>query len=193
VMEGVAFSMADCMDALKSSGTAIDSLLAIGGGSQSRFWVETLATVLGQPIGLLAGGENGAAMGAAGTSARRAPLAVPASQAPATGGARLATPGLRSRHQTDLRWHEAWGCQPGPPRTLPRHHGRTRWCGRGGARRSLPILSKLTRARLRGGSAARCSGSSSPRASPAAAAVPQRLQQPHRLALSVTREVAFAF
>jgi xylulokinase len=65
VMEGVAFSMADCMDALKSSGTAIDSLLAIGGGSQSRFWVETLATVLGQPIGLLAGGENGAAMGAA--------------------------------------------------------------------------------------------------------------------------------
>jgi xylulokinase len=65
VMEGVAFSMADCMDALKSSGTAIDSLLAIGGGSQSRFWVETLATVLGQPIGLLASGENGAAMGAA--------------------------------------------------------------------------------------------------------------------------------
>lgn len=65
VMEGVAFSIADCMDALKGSGTAINTLLAIGGGSQSRFWVETLATVLGQPIGLLAGGENGAAMGAA--------------------------------------------------------------------------------------------------------------------------------
>ena len=65
VMEGVAFSIADCMDALKSSGTAIDTLLAIGGGSQSRFWVETLATVLNQPIGLLAGGENGAALGAA--------------------------------------------------------------------------------------------------------------------------------
>lgn len=65
VMEGVAFSMADCLAALQSSGTAIDSLLAIGGGSQSRFWVETLATVLGQPIGLLSGGENGAAMGAA--------------------------------------------------------------------------------------------------------------------------------
>ena len=65
VMEGVAFSIADCMAALKSSGTAINTLLAIGGGSQSRFWVETLATVLGQPVGLLSGGENGAAMGAA--------------------------------------------------------------------------------------------------------------------------------
>ena len=65
VMEGVSFSMRDCMEALKSSGTKIDNLLAIGGGSQSRFWVETLATVLGQPIGLLSGGENGAAMGAA--------------------------------------------------------------------------------------------------------------------------------
>lgn len=65
VMEGVSFSMRDCMEALKASGTRIDSLLAIGGGSQSRFWVETLATVLDQPVGLLAGGENGAAMGAA--------------------------------------------------------------------------------------------------------------------------------
>ena len=65
VMEGVAFSMADCQVALQSSGTAINSLFAIGGGSQSRRWVETLATVLGQPVGLLAGGENGAAMGAA--------------------------------------------------------------------------------------------------------------------------------
>ena len=44
---------------------SLDRLLAIGGGSQSPYWVELLATVLDLPIDLLARGELGAALGAA--------------------------------------------------------------------------------------------------------------------------------
>ena len=43
----------------------MDGVLGSGGGAQSRLGVEAVATVLGQPIGLLTSGENGAAMGAA--------------------------------------------------------------------------------------------------------------------------------
>ncbi|QBF30566.1 xylulokinase [Thalassococcus sp. S3] len=65
VFEGVAFAMKQSHIALKGTGTRIDRLFAIGGGAQSRYWVELLATVLDLPIDLPRQGEFGAAMGAA--------------------------------------------------------------------------------------------------------------------------------
>jgi len=65
VMEGVAFAMRDCLEALKCTGTAPSNLMAVGGGARSRFWLETLATVLQVPLDVPKGSEFGAAMGAA--------------------------------------------------------------------------------------------------------------------------------
>ena len=65
VLEGVAFALADCRDALADTGTAIDSLLALGGGSRSAYWVAALATALDLPIDIPRDGEFGAAFGAA--------------------------------------------------------------------------------------------------------------------------------
>ena len=65
VMEGVAFALRDNLEALKSTGTKLDRVLAIGGGAQSPYWVELCATLLDLPIDLPAKGEFGAAMGAA--------------------------------------------------------------------------------------------------------------------------------
>lgn len=65
VMEGVGFAMRDCLEALRSTGTEPSSLTAVGGGAQSPYWLETLATVLQIPLALPRGGEFGAAIGAA--------------------------------------------------------------------------------------------------------------------------------
>ncbi|WP_238365112.1 xylulokinase [Mesobacterium pallidum] len=65
VMEGVAFALGDCHEALKATGAQIDRALAIGGGTASRFWLETIATVLDLPLDLPQAGEFGAALGAA--------------------------------------------------------------------------------------------------------------------------------
>lgn len=65
VMEGVAFAMRDSLEALKATGADLKQVLAIGGGTRSRFWVETLATVLDLPMHLPKAGEFGAALGAA--------------------------------------------------------------------------------------------------------------------------------
>lgn len=65
VMEGVSFAMRDCLEALQSTGTQPISLMAVGGGARSRFWLETLATVLQIPLDLPKGSDFGAAMGAA--------------------------------------------------------------------------------------------------------------------------------
>ncbi|WP_170605586.1 xylulokinase [Ruegeria arenilitoris] len=65
VMEGVAYAMRDCLEALKNTGTQPSNLLAVGGGARSRYWLETLATVLNTPLTLPKGSEIGAAKGAA--------------------------------------------------------------------------------------------------------------------------------
>ncbi|RME17472.1 MAG: xylulokinase, partial [Alphaproteobacteria bacterium] len=65
VMEGVAFALKDNLEALKATGTRLERLLAIGGGSKSPFWVELVATLLGLPIELPEKGAFGAALGAA--------------------------------------------------------------------------------------------------------------------------------
>lgn len=65
VLEGVAFAFRDCRDALAATGTAIDSLIAVGGGSRSEYWLSALATALDQPIDVPEAGDFGAALGAA--------------------------------------------------------------------------------------------------------------------------------
>jgi xylulokinase len=65
VLEGVAFAIADCRDALADTGIVISEADAIGGGSRSWFWLSVLANVLNIPIHRFADGETGAAFGAA--------------------------------------------------------------------------------------------------------------------------------
>jgi len=65
VMEGVAFSLRDSYEALKSTGTKLSRVTAIGGGSKSRYWVELLATILNMPVDIPEKGDFGAALGAA--------------------------------------------------------------------------------------------------------------------------------
>ncbi|MEP2942364.1 MAG: xylulokinase [Hyphomicrobiales bacterium] len=65
VLEGVAFGLRDSKEALTSTGAHFDRLIAIGGGTGSRYWIELIATVLDTPLHLPKGGEFGAALGAA--------------------------------------------------------------------------------------------------------------------------------
>ena len=65
VMEGVAYAFADCQAALAATGTRTLRAVALGGGAKSEGWLRILATVLGFPLDVPAGGEFGAAMGAA--------------------------------------------------------------------------------------------------------------------------------
>ena len=65
VMEGVTFAIRDNLEALKSAGTSIDRVTAIGGGSRSRYWLAAIATALDIPVDIPADGDFGAAFGAA--------------------------------------------------------------------------------------------------------------------------------
>ena len=59
------FAIRDCRDALAATGTRIDRLLAVGGGSRSDYWLEAIATALDTPIDVPAAGDFGGALGAA--------------------------------------------------------------------------------------------------------------------------------
>lgn len=65
VLEGVTFAIRDSLEALKSAGTRIDRVTAIGGGSRSRYWLSSIATALDMPVDIPADGDFGAAFGAA--------------------------------------------------------------------------------------------------------------------------------
>ncbi|MGA1804463.1 xylulokinase [Rhizobium sp. HT1-10] len=65
VLEGVSFAIRDSLEALRSAGTQIARVTAIGGGSRSRYWLASIATALGVPVDLPADGDFGAAFGAA--------------------------------------------------------------------------------------------------------------------------------
>ncbi|BDW97254.1 xylulokinase [Thalassospira tepidiphila] len=65
VLEGVAFGLRDSFEALVATNAKLDHLIAIGGGSASRYWIELIATALGVPLSLPKSGEFGAALGAA--------------------------------------------------------------------------------------------------------------------------------
>jgi xylulokinase len=65
VLEGVAFSLADCQDVLEQSGTRVSELIVVGGGTRSKFWMQLLANALNRRITICKGSEVGAAFGAA--------------------------------------------------------------------------------------------------------------------------------
>ena len=65
VLEGVAFAFKDCFDVLTMPLNAPRRLIAVGGGSRSRYWLSVIATVLDLPIAVPADGDFGAAFGAA--------------------------------------------------------------------------------------------------------------------------------
>ena len=65
VIEGVAFALADGLDALTDAGTAVDALSMIGGGAQSHYWGSVIAAVLGVPLHYIDDGDVGPALGAA--------------------------------------------------------------------------------------------------------------------------------
>ncbi|OWY08847.1 xylulokinase [Thioclava sp. JM3] len=65
VLEGVSFALRDCRDALAGTGTRIETLLGVGGGTRSRYWCEAIATALDTPVALPVAGDYGGAFGAA--------------------------------------------------------------------------------------------------------------------------------
>jgi xylulokinase len=65
VMEGVAFGLADGLDALRAAGTNPGALSLVGGGARSALWAQLIADALRAPVRVHAGAEAGAALGAA--------------------------------------------------------------------------------------------------------------------------------
>jgi xylulokinase len=65
VIEGVAFAMADGLDAMRAAGTHINRLALVGGGARSNYWAQLLADVLDVELYIPADGFNAAALGAA--------------------------------------------------------------------------------------------------------------------------------
>ncbi|HEX9859025.1 MAG TPA: FGGY-family carbohydrate kinase, partial [Paracoccaceae bacterium] len=65
VLEGVTFAIRDCRDALAATGTRLERLIAVGGGSRSDYWLSAIATALDCPVQLPVAGDFGGAFGAA--------------------------------------------------------------------------------------------------------------------------------
>ncbi len=100
VMEGVCFAIRDNLNALRSTGTDIPDVIAVGGGSKSEYWLSLLATVLEMPVLCPEEGDIGAAFGAA----RLAMIA-------ATGSNPLEIckqPGISRTVEPDSHWVDAY-------------------------------------------------------------------------------------
>lgn len=65
VFEGVAYALKDSLLALKETGAEIENLFAVGGGTNSQFWLKTISNILNIPLRIPIKGEQGAAFGAA--------------------------------------------------------------------------------------------------------------------------------
>jgi xylulokinase len=65
VLDGVAFALADCRDALAAAGAPIARLVLVGGGARSAYWARIIATVLGESLSIPAQAALGPALGAA--------------------------------------------------------------------------------------------------------------------------------
>lgn len=65
VLEGVTHAFRDSYDALTDTGTRIERLIGVGGGTRSDYWVQAIATALDLPIELPQAGDFGGAFGAA--------------------------------------------------------------------------------------------------------------------------------
>jgi xylulokinase len=65
VLEGVAFSLLDCQNALNSAGSVVDDLSLISGGARSALWRQMIASVLNKRLIYRDGGDVGPGLGAA--------------------------------------------------------------------------------------------------------------------------------
>ncbi|WP_116133746.1 xylulokinase [Tropicimonas sp. IMCC34043] len=65
VLEGVTYAVRDSFDALAATGTRFDTLIAVGGGSRSHYWLQAIATAVDMPISVPEAGDFGGAFGAA--------------------------------------------------------------------------------------------------------------------------------
>ncbi|WP_417560708.1 xylulokinase [Marinomonas sp.] len=65
ILEGVAFSLLDCQNALDSAGSAVDELSLIGGGARSALWRQIISNVLNKRLIYRDGGDVGPGLGAA--------------------------------------------------------------------------------------------------------------------------------
>lgn len=64
ILEGVAYSLNDCLSIIESLGGAVDVVRASGGGAKSALWRSILASVFGKPVATLQT-QEGSAFGAA--------------------------------------------------------------------------------------------------------------------------------
>jgi xylulokinase len=92
VLEGVAFSLRDCLDALEASGTRIEAADIIGGGSRSRVWAGMIAAALNVPLHRSIAGEHGGAFGAARLARMAVTLEAPEAVCTRSPGAEIILP-----------------------------------------------------------------------------------------------------
>jgi xylulokinase len=64
VIEGVSYSLRDCLDLVEALGVEVNSVRASGGGAKSKFWRQLLASILNKRVVTLAT-QEGSAYGAA--------------------------------------------------------------------------------------------------------------------------------
>jgi xylulokinase len=64
LLEGVSFSLKDCLDIIEGMGVAVQTVHLSGGGARSAFWRQLLADIFGKQIAILET-EEGSAYGAA--------------------------------------------------------------------------------------------------------------------------------
>ncbi len=65
ILEGVAFSFRDCLEAIRNNKIRVEEIRATGGGVQSALWTQILANAIGQPIVSMGAQSGGASFGAA--------------------------------------------------------------------------------------------------------------------------------
>ncbi len=64
-LEGVAFGLADGLQALRATGASIETISVIGGGSRSGWWGDIIAAITGETLTYREGSAIGPAVGAA--------------------------------------------------------------------------------------------------------------------------------
>ena len=80
VLEGVAFSFCDGLDALRAAGAHIESTLSIGGGTRSKYWLQMMANALEIRVDTSDSSMIGPSLGAARLAMRHQELAYPTEQ-----------------------------------------------------------------------------------------------------------------
>ena len=59
IVEGVSYSLRDCLEILREAGVPLADMLVCGGGAKSRIWREILAGCFAMPVKTLEAGEGG--------------------------------------------------------------------------------------------------------------------------------------